>query len=47
MLIKQKEFLICVLLTILGYIPGIVYAVYVLATIDRPEEGQGDYAAVA
>jgi hypothetical protein len=26
----QTEFWICLLLTILGYIPGIIYAVYVL-----------------
>ena len=26
----QVEFWICLLLTILGYIPGIIYAVYVL-----------------
>jgi uncharacterized membrane protein YqaE (UPF0057 family) len=28
----QAEFWICLLLTILGYIPGIIYAVYVLLT---------------
>ncbi|RLN28887.1 hypothetical protein C2845_PM05G11010 [Panicum miliaceum] len=27
---SQVEFWICLLLTILGYIPGIIYAVYVL-----------------
>lgn len=26
----QSEFWICVLLTILGYLPGIIYAVYVI-----------------
>ncbi|CAM6009871.1 unnamed protein product [Sphagnum balticum] len=26
----QTEFWICLLLTILGYIPGIIYAIYVL-----------------
>ncbi|KAJ4959379.1 hypothetical protein NE237_026490 [Protea cynaroides] len=33
------EFLICLLLTLLGYIPGIIYAVYaiVVADNDRPK----------
>jgi hypothetical protein len=36
-----------VLLTILGYIPGIIYAVYVLVSCSD-EQPQGDYyAAVA
>ncbi|MCL7036471.1 hypothetical protein MKW94_005480 [Papaver nudicaule] len=33
------EFLICVVLTILGYIPGIVYAVYVISKHDGREFG--------
>lgn len=28
--VAQVEFWICLLLTILGYIPGIIYAIYVL-----------------
>ncbi|KAL7224332.1 hypothetical protein ACSBR1_025733 [Camellia fascicularis] len=29
------EFFICLVLTILGYIPGIVYALYVILCVDR------------
>ncbi|KAF6172802.1 hypothetical protein GIB67_034654 [Kingdonia uniflora] len=29
------ELLICLILTILGYIPGIIYAVYVILSVDR------------
>ncbi|KAJ0984279.1 hypothetical protein J5N97_002635 [Dioscorea zingiberensis] len=29
------EFCICLLLTILGYVPGIIYAIYVLVAADR------------
>ncbi|CAD5173006.1 unnamed protein product [Musa acuminata subsp. malaccensis] len=29
------EFCICLLLTILGYIPGIIYAIYVLVAVDH------------
>ncbi|KAI3886608.1 hypothetical protein MKW92_017063 [Papaver armeniacum] len=35
----SMEFLICILLTILGYIPGIIYAIYVIAIQDRSELG--------
>ncbi|KAM0821371.1 hypothetical protein ACQ4PT_072276 [Festuca glaucescens] len=42
----SKEFLISVLLTILGYIPGIIYAVYVLVS-RSDEQPQADYYAVA
>ncbi|KAJ1687656.1 hypothetical protein LUZ63_019046 [Rhynchospora breviuscula] len=28
------EFCICLLLTILGYIPGIIYAIYVIVSVD-------------
>jgi len=28
------EFCICLLLTILGYVPGIIYAIYVLVALD-------------
>ncbi|WCJ30128.1 Low temperature and salt responsive protein family [Euphorbia peplus] len=31
------EFLICLLLTILGYIPGIIYAIYAIVFINREE----------
>ncbi|XP_058114035.1 UPF0057 membrane protein At4g30660-like [Magnolia sinica] len=29
------EFLICLILTLLGYIPGIIYAIYAIVVIDR------------
>ncbi|XP_026454731.1 UPF0057 membrane protein At4g30660-like [Papaver somniferum] len=29
------EFLICLLLTFLGYVPGIIYAVYVIVAVNR------------
>jgi uncharacterized membrane protein YqaE (UPF0057 family) len=44
--LKQMEFCICLLLTILGYIPGIIYAVYVLVALDR-DDYQREYYAVA
>ncbi|XP_030931977.1 UPF0057 membrane protein At4g30660-like [Quercus robur] len=31
------EFWLCVLLTILGYIPGIIYALYVIVFLHRDE----------
>ncbi|KAJ0031702.1 hypothetical protein Pint_14378 [Pistacia integerrima] len=31
------EFCICLLLTILGYIPGIIYALYAIVFVDRDE----------
>ncbi|KAK8295318.1 hypothetical protein V6Z12_D05G056600 [Gossypium hirsutum] len=31
------EFWICVLLTILGYVPGIIYALYAIVFVDRDE----------
>ncbi|KAG6532876.1 hypothetical protein ZIOFF_006735 [Zingiber officinale] len=31
----QMEFCICLLLTILGYLPGIIYAIYVLVAVDH------------
>ncbi|KAK1323252.1 UPF0057 membrane protein [Acorus calamus] len=34
------EFWICVLLTIFGYVPGIIYAIYAIVTVDRRD---GDY----
>lgn len=33
----QMEFCICLLLTFLGYIPGIIYALYVIVFVDRDE----------
>ena len=33
----QVEFIICLLLTILGYIPGIIYALYAIVYIDRDQ----------
>ncbi|AES92495.1 putative proteolipid membrane potential modulator [Medicago truncatula] len=32
-----NQFLICLLLTILGYIPGIIYAIYVIIFVDREQ----------
>ncbi|CAM8979796.1 unnamed protein product [Rhodiola kirilowii] len=29
------EFFICVVLTILGYVPGIIYAIYAIVFVDR------------
>uniref|UniRef100_A0A453LM71 Hydrophobic protein OSR8 n=1 Tax=Aegilops tauschii subsp. strangulata TaxID=200361 RepID=A0A453LM71_AEGTS len=47
-LLEQMEFLICLLLTILGYIPGIIYAVYVLVAHGSASEESGrDYDALA
>ncbi|XP_020587949.1 hydrophobic protein OSR8-like [Phalaenopsis equestris] len=36
------EFFICLFLTILGYIPGIIYAVYVIISVD-PDRYNRDY----
>ncbi|XP_077238154.1 low temperature-induced protein lt101.2-like [Tasmannia lanceolata] len=36
------EFLICLILTFLGYVPGIIYAVYVIVAVDR-ERLPADY----
>lgn len=33
----QVEFFICLLLTILGYIPGIIYALYAIVFVDRDQ----------
>ncbi|XP_075507849.1 UPF0057 membrane protein At4g30660 [Primulina tabacum] len=35
------EFLICLVLTILGYIPGIIYALYLILCVDS-ESFRGD-----
>ncbi|KAF8114516.1 hypothetical protein N665_0036s0048 [Sinapis alba] len=31
------EFMICLILTILGYIPGIIYALYAIVYVDRDQ----------
>ncbi|KAI0488698.1 hydrophobic protein OSR8 [Dendrobium catenatum] len=36
------EFCISVLLTILGYIPGMIYAIYAI-TVDNPDRHRRDY----
>lgn len=36
-LFVQVEFIICLLLTILGYLPGIIYALYAIIFIDRDQ----------
>ncbi|EYU34336.1 hypothetical protein ABFS83_11G030300 [Erythranthe nasuta] len=42
------EFFICLILTILGYIPGIIYALYAILFIDRDKyRNSGDYYEVA
>uniref|UniRef100_A0A0A9DTC9 Hydrophobic protein OSR8 n=1 Tax=Arundo donax TaxID=35708 RepID=A0A0A9DTC9_ARUDO len=40
------EFWISVLLTILGYLPGVLYAVYVILSVD-PRRHDDDYVYVA
>ncbi|KAL3623928.1 hypothetical protein CASFOL_032744 [Castilleja foliolosa] len=40
------EFLICLILTILGYVPGIIYALYAIVFIDR-DRFRGDYYQLA
>ncbi|GFP99875.1 upf0057 membrane protein at2g24040 [Phtheirospermum japonicum] len=40
------EFLICLVLTILGYVPGIIYALYAIVFIDR-DRFRGDYYQLA
>lgn len=41
-LLLQCEFLICVVLTLLGYIPGIIYAVYAIVVRDGQTDDE-DY----
>ncbi|KAA0056112.1 hypothetical protein IC582_011462 [Cucumis melo] len=31
------EFCLCLILTLLGYVPGIIYAVYAIAFVDRDQ----------
>ncbi|CAA0806479.1 Low temperature and salt responsive protein family [Striga hermonthica] len=40
------EFFICLVLTILGYVPGIIYALYAIVFIDR-DRFRGDYYQLA
>ncbi|KAL2936408.1 Hydrophobic protein OSR8 [Bienertia sinuspersici] len=43
------EFCICLLLTILGYVPGIIYAIYVIVAVDQDRwyRDDGYYVRVA
>ncbi|KAF8393012.1 hypothetical protein HHK36_021253 [Tetracentron sinense] len=34
------EFFICLILTILGYIPGIIYAIYAIVVVDHDSESK-------
>ncbi|KAF8732975.1 hypothetical protein HU200_015327 [Digitaria exilis] len=45
----QMEFWISVLLTILGYLPGVLYAIYVICSVDPDRRGRDpdDYVYVA
>ena len=40
------EFWISVLLTILGYLPGVLYAVYVICSVDPHRHDDDDYVYV-
>jgi uncharacterized membrane protein YqaE (UPF0057 family) len=47
---EQMEFWISVVLTILGYVPGVLYAIYVILTVDphrRYRDPDEDYVYVA
>ncbi|GFS38972.1 UPF0057 membrane protein [Actinidia chinensis var. chinensis] len=41
------EFFICLVLTILGYIPGIIYALYVILCVDRDYYRGDEYRPLA
>ncbi|KAL3629685.1 hypothetical protein CASFOL_026907 [Castilleja foliolosa] len=41
------EVLICLILTILGYVPGIIYALYAILFMDRDKNTGGDYNQLA
>ncbi|CAL9083984.1 unnamed protein product, partial [Musa textilis] len=43
----KLEFCICLLLTILGYIPGIIYAIYVLVAVDHQPYRRNYYEPLA
>lgn len=51
--LEQMEFWISVLLTILGYLPGVLYAAYVILSVDpdrvrrRGHDDDDDYIYVA
>jgi uncharacterized membrane protein YqaE (UPF0057 family) len=51
LLVEQMEFWISVLLTILGYLPGVLYAAYVILSVDpdraRRNGDPDDYIYVA
>ncbi|KAL1819733.1 hypothetical protein DCAR_0416041 [Daucus carota subsp. sativus] len=40
------EFFICIVLTILGYVPGIIYALYAILCVDR-DMYRGEYYTLA
>ncbi|PKA52909.1 Hydrophobic protein OSR8 [Apostasia shenzhenica] len=40
------EFCICLLLTILGYIPGIVYAIYAIVVVDNDRHRREYYEPI-
>ncbi|KMT03446.1 hypothetical protein BVRB_8g191300 [Beta vulgaris subsp. vulgaris] len=41
------EFLICLLLTLLGYIPGIIYALYIIVGKNESNtDSEGNYSAL-
>ncbi|CAK9183334.1 unnamed protein product [Ilex paraguariensis] len=40
------EFFLCLVLTILGYIPGIIYALYAILCVD-PDISRGEYRQLA
>ncbi|RZS13305.1 hypothetical protein BHM03_00044866 [Ensete ventricosum] len=43
----KLEFCICLLLTVLGYVPGIIYAIYVLVAVDPEPYRRGYYQPLA
>ncbi|THF97341.1 hypothetical protein TEA_013096 [Camellia sinensis var. sinensis] len=45
--IVEVEFLICLVLTILGYIPGIIYALYAILCVDRDTYNADQYRSLA
>jgi hypothetical protein len=46
--VLQLEFWISVMLTILGYLPGVLYAIYVICSVDpHRHDDPDDYVYVA
>ncbi|EHA8590213.1 hydrophobic protein OSR8 [Cocos nucifera] len=39
----SMEFCICLLLTLFGYVPGIIYAIYVIVAVDRDRYWRDGY----